>query len=395
MAANYDCAILGGGVIGLSIARELAGEGWRVAVVDRRGMGEEASWAGAGILPPANRTTASYPYDQLRGLSMELHPHWAHELREETGIDTGFSFCGGLYLARSPGEAAALRGMTLAWEDEQIDVERWDPGQLDEAEPSLRDVSRELKAIYWLPGEAQLRNPRHLQALVASCRLRKVELLSDQEVLSFAMESERMRAAITSRGEIRADCFCLAAGAWTQQLLADLHLPSAILPVRGQMLLYQTGTPLIRRIVNEGSRYLVPRADGHLLIGSTEEEAGYDKRTTEAGLADLRRFATGLIPALADAPPLRSWAGLRPGTLDGFPYLGRVRGTNNSFVAAGHYRSGLYLSPATAVVMSELIRNQPLRIDLAPFSLLRHGLERDMKGSREPVRQVATNRSPQ
>jgi glycine oxidase len=367
-------AVLGGGVIGLSIARELAVSGLRVAVLDQGPIGQEASWAGAGILPPANRATAEHSYDQLRGLSMELHPRWAAELREETGIDTGFARCGGLYLARSPGEAAALRGMSFAWEDEGIEVEQWDADRLASAEPKLAEFLPEIRYCCWLPGEWQLRNPWHLRALAESCRRRGVELLPGHAVQDWAWIDDRLDRVITNVGEVTADQFCVCAGAWTQQILARLRLArTTILPIRGQMLLYRLENSWFHCVLNEGSRYVVPRADGHLLVGSTEEEAGFQKLTTEEGLADLRRFASGLLPPLADKSPVQSWAGLRPGTLDGLPYLGRIGGTRNGYVAAGHYRSGLYLSPATAVVMRQLMLQQPLDVDLAPFSLLRHG----------------------
>jgi glycine oxidase len=373
MRSHYDVVIVGGGVIGLSLARELAGHDMQVAILERGTPGRETSWAGAGILPPANRATAIHPYDQLRGLSMELHPRWAAELRDETGLDTGFSWCGGLYLARSAGEAAALRGMALAWEDEQIAFERWNAQQVLEAEPALAEAAGPAKACYWLPGEAQLRNPWHLKALVASCRIRGVDIHSDREVTSWRREDARLLAAVTPQGEVHADTFCLCTGVWTQRLLGELHVSSSLLPIRGQMLLFRTPTPILRRIVNEGSRYLVPRPDGHLLVGSTEEEAGFDKTTTEAGLTELRQFACGLVPALENVLPVASWAGLRPATLDGLPYLGKIRGTSNGFLAAGHFRSGLYLSPGTARVMAQWIRHEPPEIDLAPFSLLRHG----------------------
>jgi glycine oxidase len=125
--------------------------------------------------------------------------------------------------------------------------------------------------------------------------------------------------------------------------------------------------PPITRIINEGSRYLVPRDDGHVLAGSTEEEVGFDKRTTDEAIFELTEFARGVLPALADAPIERTWAGLRPGSFDGLPYLGRLPGLKNAFVAAGHFRTGLFLSPATAVVMSQLLRGQPPDIDLAAF----------------------------
>jgi glycine oxidase len=133
------------------------------------------------------------------------------------------------------------------------------------------------------------------------------------------------------------------------------------------MLLYRCPLPPIRRIVNEGSRYIVPRDDGRVLVGSTEEEVGFDQHTTAEGLADLAGFARSLVPALADAPIERSWAGLRPAPLDGLPYLGPLPGLANAFVAAGHFRSGLFLSPATAVVMSQLLRGEAPSVDLAPF----------------------------
>ena len=133
------------------------------------------------------------------------------------------------------------------------------------------------------------------------------------------------------------------------------------------MVLFRCSTPPVRRIINVGSRYLVPRDDGRVLAGSTEEEAGFDKRTTEQGISELIAFARGLIPRLADADVERTWAGLRPGSFDGLPYLGRLPGLSNAFVAAGHFRSGLFLSPATAVVMAQLLCGEPTTVDLAPF----------------------------
>jgi glycine oxidase len=133
------------------------------------------------------------------------------------------------------------------------------------------------------------------------------------------------------------------------------------------MVLFRCEQPPLQRIVNEGSRYLVPREDGHVLVGSTEEEAGFDKRTTPEVIDDLTEFAKSLVPALADAAIEKTWSGLRPCALDGLPYLGRLPGLENAYVAAGHFRSGLYLSAATAVVMSQLIRGEEPDIDLTPF----------------------------
>jgi glycine oxidase len=222
-------------------------------------------------------------------------------------------------------------------------------------------------STFLLPDEAQLRNPRHLQALLAACRLAGVQIVSNVATTELVIEADRVQAVDTSAGLLRSRCFCFTAGAWTGQLLTSLGLPIAVLPVRGQMVLFRCQSPPLRHILNEGSRYIVPRDDGRVLAGSTEEEVGFDKRTTDEAIAELTAFARDLVPALRSAPIEQTWAGLRPATFDGLPYLGRLPGLSNAFVAAGHFRSGLFLSPATAVVTSQLIRGEQPEIDLAPF----------------------------
>ncbi len=364
-----DCLIVGGGVIGLSLAWDLAKRGRQVRVLERGVPGREASWAGAGILPPAARLKAVHPLDQLRALSHELHPAWAAMLREETGIDNGYRRTGGVYLARRVGEAASLTAMADYWREEGIAVEELTPQRLAELEPALglHGGERPFRVAYLLPEEAQLRNPRHLQALVAACRQHGVTVSGGCEAEGFEIAANRMRGVRAAGELIQADQICLCSGAWTRMLLEQIGIPNGIEPIRGQMVLFRSARVLLNRIVNEGPRYLVPRDDGRLLAGATEEEAGFDSRTTEEGIAGLIRFARGLVPALTDAEVERTWAGLRPGTFDGMPYLGRAPGLENVFVAAGHFRSGLYLSPGTAVEMARLLCGEPTEVDLSPF----------------------------
>lgn len=362
-----DCLLIGGGVIGLSLAWELARQGLRVQIVDQAETGQEASWAGAGILPPANRQTALHPYDQLRGLSMELHPQWAEALGALTGIDTGYRVSGGIYLARTAGETAALAGWAGTVEDEQIPIHKLSFSELAELEPGLAAPGQPYRAIYQLPTEAQLRNPRYLKALKRACELAGVEILPGFTVIAPLCEGDTLRAVETTGGVLSAGAFCFTAGAWTGRMLAEMGIPTGILPMRGQMLLFRCETAPFRSIVNEGPRYLVPRDDGHVLVGATEEEVGFDKRTTPEALRELHELACDIVPQLKLAVLERSWAGLRPASFDGFPYLGPLPGLRNAYVASGHFRSGLYLSPGTAVVMRQLICGQPPEIDLAPF----------------------------
>ena len=366
-----DVLIVGGGVIGLSLAWDLARHGRSVRVIDRDQPGREASWAGAGILPAANQAAAIHPYDQLCGLASELHPQWAAELSSLTGIDTGYRRCGGIYLARTRGEAAALAAWAAEERAKGIEVAALDPLELDQIEPGLHFAPtpdlRLPAPCFHLPDEAQLRNPRHLQALIAACEQAGVEISPGTEAGEIVLDQRAIREITTTAGAVRADKYCFTAGAWTGQLLARLDVPLEVLPMRGQMVMFHCPQPPIRHILNEGSRYIVPRDDGRVLAGSTEEEVGFDKRTTTEGIAELTAFARDLVPALAAAPIERTWAGLRPASFDGFPYLGQLPRIANGFVAAGHFRSGLYLSPATAVVMSELLRTEQPQIDLAPF----------------------------
>ena len=364
-----DVILVGGGVVGLSLAWELSRRGVRVTLLERGELGQEASWAGAGILPPANRATAVHPYDQLRGLSLELYPRWSAQLTAETGIDNGFRACGGVYLATKAGAAAALHGLYGECVEQEIPARRLSAAEIAALEPAL--AVADVKAAYELPGECQLRNPRHLQALVAACRLSGVEFVTECEVVGWRTSNSRVTAVETTRGEFAAAKYCVTAGSWTQRLLAAIGVSTGIVPIRGQIILYKLPQRVFTRVINEGSRYLVARDDGYVLAGATEEEAGFDKSTTPEAFADLSAFALARVPALKDAVVERTWAGLRPGSFDSLPYLGRLPQFADVFVAAGHFRSGLYLSPATAVVMSQLLCDERPEIDLAPFGVLR------------------------
>lgn len=369
-ARTSEVVVVGGGVIGLSLAYELAGGGWRVQLLERGQLGREASWAGAGILPPAGRIASNDSYHELARLSDELYPIWSAQLREQTGIDNGFRRCGGVYLARNDADADELRRLAAQWRERGVVAEPLDAQALAAREPSL-SPGEPVLAAHWLPEEAQVRNPRHLKALAAGCAQRGVEICTGTSVEDFVVRDGRVREIVTSSGTIATANLCVTSGPWTKTLLARMRIELGIRPVRGQMALLSSPRPLIRAVINEGRRYLVPRPDGRVLVGSTEEDAGFDKRTTAEAVAGLLNFAVSLVPALADFSIEQCWAGLRPGTRDDLPYLGKLPGLENAYVAAGHFRGGLHLSPATAVVMARLMRGEPLGVDLAPFRIER------------------------
>ncbi|HEX4130497.1 MAG TPA: glycine oxidase ThiO [Pirellulales bacterium] len=360
-----DCLIVGGGVIGLSIAYELAGAGVRVRLVERQAIGREASWAGAGILPPPGQPDPSDAHGQLAALSHALHRAWAEELRSLTGIDNGHRRTGAIYVAHDREQQRSLEAQQVHWRRDRVEHEPLSTGELSRIEPELVRA----ECAFHLPDECQIRNPWHLRALAAACLLRGVEISEGVQATDFIVRNSRIDGLCTSAGVLRAECYCLTGGCWTAELAAKLDYTLAIAPVRGQMALVRGMPHVLKHIINEGRRYLVPRGDGRILAGSTEENAGYDRRTTADGIRGLLDLAVRLVPRLATFEIERTWAGLRPATADGLPYLGPLPGLTNAFVAAGHFRSGLHLSPGTARVMSEAIQSKPPLIDLRAFRI--------------------------
>lgn len=358
--------IIGGGVIGLSLAYELSSHGVTVTVLERGRFGGEASWAGAGILTPGDPRPEAAPVDRLRALSHRLLAEWSERLREETGVDNGYRRCGALEVARSQAGIEEVRESKARWQAQGVEVEELGPAELRELEPSL---GSEVRLAVRLPAEAQLRNPRHTRALIAACARQGVSLRPGTQVVALEPRKGRVAAASTTAAPVGGDVFVVAAGAWSATLLDGLGVTLGVRPVRGQIALLDLSIPLLRHIVWEGSRYLVPRPDGRVLVGSTEEEAGFSSSPTGAGIRDLLDFGLGLAPVLEHARFAGAWAGLRPGNADGLPYLGPVPGCDNLWVATGHYRSGLELSTGTARVLAQAIRGRPTELPLAAFRL--------------------------
>ncbi len=293
-----------------------------------------------------------------------LFAEWSELLRAETGIDNGYRRNGGVDVALSEREEKELRDAAGRWRSEGIVFERLAPSDYRQVEPAL---GPEIRAAYFLPDRAQVRNPRHLQALEAAARTRGVTILQDDPVVGFERNGERIVSVVTSTSRISCGTLILAAGAWTGGFAHELGVRLATPPVKGQIVMLRFEQPLLRRIVEHGKNYLVPRDDGRLLIGATEEDAGFDTRPTPLGVRDLIDEALRLCPILSTAAVEATWAGLRPGSQDTRPYIGALPGFSNALVASGHKRAGLQLSPATAEVIVDLVSGRAPRIDLTMF----------------------------
>ena len=363
-----DCCIVGGGIIGLSLARELAGRGMKVRVLARGRGADTTSWAAAGIFPPAPLHAGMSPADALTAWSDKLHRLWSRDLASETGIDNGLLPSGGLHLARSIAGLERLRDNADRWRQRSTPTDLLDRDAVMSCEPALArgaDAGDILGGMV-LREEMQFRPSRHLDALEASCRKRGV-VIEDAEVRRFVVNGRRVERAVTSTGEIGAGTWVLAAGSWTGGLAGAIGLALDTRPIRGQIVLLRLPQPLVTRIVNRGLDYLVQRPDGRLLVGSTIEDVGFAPTTTPDTVQRLLGVARSLLGDLPGSVVERSWAGLRPGNLDGNPTIGPLPDLDNAFISAGHFRAGLHQSTGSAVLLADLMTGHVPHLDPAPF----------------------------
>lgn len=361
-----DCLVIGAGLIGRALAWELSRHGLSVELIDPGSPRPTASWAAAGILPPPLGRESHDPMERIRAMSHAAYAPWCAELTRHSNIDVGFQACGGLYLGRQAGETAALQASLEQWQADGIRVESVAADDLAVLEPRLCR-SPPPKRVYFLPDEAQVRPNRLLQALQVVLRQAGVTERSNVTLRGWKTVNGHITSAETSAGSIVARKYCVCAGPWSTQLLQTLDFELPVEPRRGQIARWKFEVPLLTRIVNEGPRYLLARHDGTLLAGSTVEDVGFDNRTTEAGINELIEFATSLLPEIAGRPPVDQWSGLRPHSRDGLPYIGALSPWQNLFVASGHFRSGVHLAPATATLLSQLLREEAPELDLRPF----------------------------
>ncbi|MBB3229235.1 glycine oxidase ThiO [Halomonas stenophila] len=360
-----DFLIIGGGVIGMMTAWQLAEAGHEVTLLERGPCGGEASWAGGGIVSPLYPWRHPAPVSQLASWSEGRYAHLTAHLAEATGIDPEFRRQGLLYLDLEDEPSA------MAWSS-QVDkpLSRIDAYAVYAREPRLVDG---LEGGLWMPTLGSLRNPRLGQALRARLQaLPGVTLHEHCRVDRLEVERGRVGGVESAAGRFTAGHVILCGGAWTAQLLAPLGITLPVRPVKGQMMVFRTPTVTgsrqwLERVVLRGGRYLIPRADGRVLVGSTLEEAGFDKTPTPEARDSLYASAVAILPALAGCEIEHHWSGLRPGAPEGLPFIGEIPGVAGLSVNAGHYRNGLVLAPAaTRLLVDELLGCTPI-LDPAPF----------------------------
>jgi glycine oxidase len=367
---SVDVAIIGGGVMGCAVALRLAQNGAAVTVVERGIPGAEASSAAAGILGPQWESEGPGPLLELGLRSRALYPAFAAELHDASGIDIGHTRSGLIELALDAADEAALAARSTWQRARGLSAEIVSPQDLRGLEPHLGPGVR-LGLRYEAEGHVHAR--ALARALSQAAARAGARFLQGRYVRRVLVEGGRARGVELDGEALAASIVVLCAGSWSSLVEAG-GVPSPVVrPARGQMVAIETRPPLFRHVlVAHGRGYLVPRADGVALAGSTLEMVGFRKEVTVAGLCDILTLARTLVPDLGEAPVTETWSNFRPYTPDALPVIGRTP-VDGLLVATGHHRYGILLTPITAQVIAELITRGTTSVDLAPFAVTRFG----------------------
>lgn len=367
MSSSPDVAVVGGGVIGCAAAWYLARAGLRVEVFERGPLGGEATAASAGILAPLAESVSPGPFVELALAGLRAFEQDIPALIGDSALDPEYRISGVLRLAADADGARSLRAAAGWQANAHLDLRWLEPRQVASLEPGLAPCAGGLLS----PREGHISPPRLTAALAAAAAHRGAVFHEHCAPPRPLVEDGCVRGLLVGSERRPAGCVLLAAGAWSGPWAEALHVPVPVRPVKGQMLLLRAMPPPLRHVVFAGHGYLVPRVDGSIYVGATQEEAGYDRRVTAAGLHDMTAVAGALLPALRDAELIRAGAGLRPGTADGLPVLGPVPGIEGLLLATGHFRNGILMSLITGRIIAALVAGRGPELPLEAFSAAR------------------------
>lgn len=351
--------IIGGGVIGLSIAFECRKRGHEITVVEAQRCGGQASGAAAGMLAPYSEIEED-PDDFFRlcQRSLQLFPEWQEEVKQHSEIDFEYNESGSLYCIYHEADRLSLE-TKQAWQQKfHVKSKLLTAEEVREKEPEL---SENVVAALWCPEEAHIYAPGYVAALLQACRNLGVRVVEN------AGEAKLENGDVVTKNErIESDEVVLAAGAWSMYWENELGCTLPIFPIRGQICAYEA--PNLNHIIFTSQGYLVAKANGSVVAGASEDIADFDTNVTMHGIGRLEKWSKKVMPVLEKMEPFHKWAGLRPATQDGFPLIGRIVEKTGIILATGHYRNGILLSPITAKIVADEIDQIPQRIEIGQFN---------------------------
>ena len=359
----HDVIIVGGGVIGLSIARELAVQGRAVLVLDRGNPRDATSWAAAGMLAPQSETDTASPFFDLCLASARLYPDWANRLHEESGVDPEYADSGLLFVASTEEALCRLR-RSVDWQRSSgLKADLLSPEEVVRLEPQL---TLPLTGAALIKEECHVTPRRLLEALTGACAVKRVEMRNGVRVLEILQAAGRVTGVRTSTEHFSGEQVVVASGVRSPEI-GGLSPAIPVSPRKGQILSLISSPLPFTRMIRWEHAYMVPRRNGELVIGATNEDAGFDRSITPAGVGSLLQRAQQLSSHLADLPIGEIWTGLRPATPDGLPVIGKSA-VDGLIYAAGHYRNGILLAPVTAVSVASLMLGRTVPVPLEAFA---------------------------
>lgn len=368
MAETADICIVGGGIIGCSLAFELAKAGGDVVLLEKDQVAGKASGEAAGMLTPLAEADGPGPFLELGLESLALFPEAEAELKDRTGIDIELMRWGILYPAANAEEARAME-KRLHWQQAAgLPVEAVSAEELRKLEPNLTE---DLQGALLFPEDWHVHNLKMTHAYAQTAQGLGARVLTERPADKLLVEGGRVVGVDTPSGAVHAETTVNAAGPWASSLAATAGLELKMEPIKGQLMSVELWPHPIGHVIYSSRAYLVPRLGGEMVLGTTEERVGFNTRPTATGIAEVLSGAVALCPLLAEAPFRRAWAGLRPATPDLLPYLGWDPHLEGLAHATGHHRNGILLAPITARVMKELLLGEPTSVDLSPFRVNR------------------------
>ena len=372
----YDAVVAGGGIIGASIAFELASEGLSVAVFDAQIPGREASWASAGMISPAPENSTMASLLPISLASVRLYPDFLKRVEELSGKNVGYRKDGALDLLLNGAGQAEIDELLALHRGAGLRAEALSGPEARGLEPAL---TGDLRAAVHRPDEASLDNRLLTEATLEAARRKGVEIFPGNGAKALWTEGTTCRGLHLQNGRVEAKWTVIAAGCFSARI--DGVAPYApVTPAKGQMMALRCGAVNLKKDLWCGHIYLVPRHDGRIIAGSTVEYEGFDRNVTVAGMKNILTGAVSLVPALEAARIEETWAGLRPDSPDHLPILGPTD-LDGLLIATGHFRSGILLTPVTARLIREWVTTQKVSEDWTPFSPLRFQQARQSRGA--------------
>jgi len=343
-----DCIIVGGGLIGMLSARELKKKGLNVLVLDKGELGKESSWAGGGILSPLHPWEYPDEVNELANIGHLQYQKIAESLLDESGIDPEYVRCGMMVLGGEKQNKVVdwsnKWSMNLSVISEANDIRAILPG-----------LHESISEGFWFPEIAQLRNPRLVKAAKGSLEALNIPFKENAEVQRLNVVNGRVTGVEVDGKTLHADKVLIAGGAWSGELLKEFEHTPEIKPVKGQMILFKGKPDLLKAIILAGNRYLIPRKDGRILCGSSVEHSGFNKATSQSVKHELLESAISIFPGLSDLQIEHHWAGLRPGSPAGVPYIGPHQKIEGLYINSGHYRNGVILGIGSAYRIADVM----------------------------------------